>query len=303
MKSAVLIKLLLLTAIFYGQSFKLNSQNLLKTYESYQASLKSNDLAKTITYLKKIERRAVNKGYYLSRIIHFSYLTNDSITFINSIKRIDKVDSSEIENILRSNFSRYPNWKDELPTPEISKEINQKVAIELEQLYENETLHRSKINSFYQQLQEQIISYEQFKHITDSIFKLQHPIDSVNHIRYRKLIDSLGYIPGCNELTIQQTKIHYILLQHFDNDKYKKKYVRLFKKGVKKGTLSANHYTQIIDRYKAAVGKKLLFGQSVKIDSDGKKVINGKLPSIRKLNRNRIKYGLGIIPSPKSITN
>lgn len=188
--------------------------------------------------------------------------------------------------------TKYPNWKDYLTRNETHSNFD--VGRQLEELYSNEIVHRIKVNDYYQQLRDSVISYKEFKYYSDSIFKLQNPIDSINHKKYEQLIDSLGYIPGYDELSLQQVRTHYIILQHYDGAK-KAKFVKMFKRGVKKGVLPNTFYTQIEDRYRAKVGKPLLFGNSVKITETGEKVLHGKIRSMKKINKNRVKYGMGII--------
>lgn len=285
------VVLIISLSIFPCQGY---TQKLINLYNNYQYSVKQEDFEKAVIALKEIEKKAINKNFYRYKIIYFSYLSDDSITFFNYIRRFDTQDSLQLSELLKNEFSRYPNWKNELFQSKTTH-LNMPVASILENLYAREVLHRGKINLFYQQLRDSLINYEKFQFITDSLFKLQNPIDSLNHIQYKKLIDSIGYIPGYDELSIQQVRIHFIILQHIDNNTKKAKYVRMFRNGVKKGVLPSSYYIQIIDRYRAGVGKKLLFGSSVKINEKGEKIINGKLLPIKKVNRNRIKFGLGTI--------
>jgi hypothetical protein len=67
----------------------------------------------------------------------------------------------------------------------------------------------------------------------------------------------------------------------------------MLKPKVKKGLFPCNYYTQIVDRYRNLVGKKLLFDKSVRTSENGESVRSGKLASINRVNRNRIRYGVG----------
>lgn len=273
------------------------SQNLNTTYKKYTEFINKKQFPEAIEALERIEKKAINKNFYRIKVLFFANMIGDSITFMSTLNRLDLSDSVQIKKVMLNNFTVVSGWKDIISNKLSLSRPSDSVFLkdEMDALYKNEIMHRSKISHFYEEMGKEKITPEQFKQKVDSIFQLQRPIDKQNHRCFDRLIDSLGYIPGLNELNTKQTRIIYLILQHYDNNSTKLKYIKMLDKLTKKGLFPHIYFVQIVDRYRAGVGKKLRFGESVKIDENGKQVIDGKLQSTRKVNRNRIKYGLGTI--------
>lgn len=297
MSSVLLVERMVLVILFQLVCLKTGfTQRILKEYQSLETSIESKNFKNALIHLRQLEKRAINRCAYQKKLLYFAYLANDSTVFYSTLCRFNTTDSLQTKDVLKNDFVAFKDWKKILQeTNRRANNLNVAVGNQLERMYLTEVKHRGQITSQYKDLQNGIIDRVRFQEVTDSIFKLQRPLDSLNHLEFDKLIDSIGYIPGYDELTTEQTRIIFLILQHYPNNKQKQKYIGMYKKRVKEGVLPALAYVQIVDRYRAAKGKRLKFGESVKVDSEGNKVLNGRIGNVNRLNIRRIKYGLGVI--------
>lgn len=274
---------------------------IIQSYENYIKCFNDEKYHETLNYLQYLEKKAINKNFYRGRILYIADKINDSATFVQTLQRVNLSDSFFIQNQLKFNYSVINSWRsywlNEINDARIP--INPTLEEYYSNIFDLETRHRGKVNTVYQRVKSGEIDMTLFKQITDSIFKLQNPLDSISHAMFDKLVDSLGRIPCLKEVGIEQTRTVYMVMQHYKNNKTKLGYIELLEKEMLEGFFPYNYYTQIVDRYRSDLDLPLKFGQSVKFDENGNKDLYGNIKSLKKIMVNRAKFGINPINPTK----
>lgn len=188
----------------------------------------------------------------------------------------------------------------------INDEIKIRLKSELENMLNNDQKHRWQImygeidlNTIdsLQQLPDSIrysilgrMNTDQYgltKNETDSLWKLQHLIDSLNEQRMSQIIDSFGF--PSNEIV--ETDAGEVMIVHFTND-FKNKYYPLMVDQAKDKKLSPDIVAQMYDRLLMETGKIQVYGTSGEYDPSVGQFLPPKIEDIKTTNELRLQIGL-----------
>lgn len=287
-------KILNLVFVFlFSNSFF--AQSLENSYADFKSGEKCGDYHRMILSLLHLEKKSINKNHYRNIIARLSYTRGDSLSYISVMRRYNFQDSFNLKNLYPPVNEDFRKWRPLLSVE--SKQVieNEFYATVLFKCVSLEKTHRSKIGSVYLLFQDSLITKNQWKNFTDSIFRLQNQLDSISQSLFKKAIDSLGYLPDFKELSADQVHMQLSIIQHLESSIWKKKLLKTFKKKVKEGTLPAPYYCSALDRYLEMTNQNLYFYETHKAQY-------GELPPIskrktKKINKHRIRYGLTPIGS------
>jgi hypothetical protein len=269
----------------------------INNYKGLIESYENDDYQRIIKHLKLLEKNAINKNYYLGGILFFSNKINDKQSFQNALDKVNLADSFFVKEEFRNNYTVIENWRaawlHEIAANK--NRVDSNLVSCFSMIQDLEIRHRSKLNAIYRAQLNEEFSQEVFKQKTDSIFKLQAPLDSMSHALFDRVVDSLGRIPCLKEVGTKEVHIIFIVMQHYKPCARKERYIKMLKKEMLLGYFPSSYYAQIVDRNQKLKNKPLKFGMTETVTKNGKTEISGKIKNLKKLNLNRINYGLGSI--------
>ncbi|MEO1653350.1 MAG: hypothetical protein AAFU64_07380 [Bacteroidota bacterium] len=133
------------------------------------------------------------------------------------------------------------------------------------------------------------------KEVRDSLWALQHQLDLANHLQYRGILRTYGFIPKK-----VLGKIHYIqilLLMHppaaWDVQAYLDSYITLLRPEVEAGRMPAKVYAQFYDDIKVKILKEMqLYGAIQRFDHKSNSIQPPIIENLAKSNQARKAIGL-----------
>lgn len=140
---------------------------------------------------------------------------------------------------------------------EKSTATNKDIAYEFYKRMDSDQKYRGSY-SFYQRI------YKGHQSKTDSIWKLQKNIDSLNFLFLEDVIEQHGW-PTNTLAGALGASAAFLILQHADL-KDQKKYFDLIEKAAKEGEASLENLALLTDRILISEGKKQLYGTQLKIN-------------------------------------
>lgn len=290
----------LLLILFYLITSDITAQRLVKQYHEVSLKLKAADLKGAVLLTKRLEKKAVNKIYYARRILLYSYKDSNYMEFYAALKRLINYSCYEYESVNKNKFEKFPGWRDSLNKYYSAslKKMNRDVFFKpdlaslLVLLKERDILHRSKVNDLVGLLKENKISFDQFRYLSDSIMKLQEPVDKLNQFVFDSIVNADGELPNYRNADFDGGYTSFLIIQHMNDVALRKKYIKKHKKLLPEFLLNIEYYPMIVDRTKLLSNKKLVFGMAVKYDELGSKQMAAKLKRLRVVNKKRVLYGL-----------
>lgn len=278
--------------------FDSTAQGLVRQYNKALEKVKNGDLKGAIILTKKLEKKTINKIYYAKKILLYSYKDSNQREFYLALKRLSNYSFYEFEQLNKNNFEKFPGWRDSLNFYfAISNKnhelfINQNLAILLTKMKEREITHRVKVADFAELLKDNKISFDQFKHLSDSVMNLQKPLDKLNQHLFDSIVNAEGELPNYQNVGFDGAYTTFLIIQHLNDITLRKKYIKMYEKLLPEFLLKVEYFPLIVDRTKFMDNKKLIFGMAVKYNEAGNKQIAAKLKRLRKVNKKRVLYGL-----------
>ncbi|WP_139222264.1 DUF6624 domain-containing protein [Pedobacter suwonensis] len=119
--------------------------------------------------------------------------------------------------------------------------------------------------------------------------------DSINFRAFETIIKQYGWL-GPTEVGYKNNQYLFLILQHADLDA-QKKYLPLFKRGLKDGKVLPKDFAYLEDRINMRVGKMQQYGSQTLIDKLSKKYILYPIADIDNVDERRAKVGLESLKS------
>lgn len=137
------------------------------------------------------------------------------------------------------------------------------------------------------------LSFE--KEVRDSLWVLQHQLDLANHLQYRGILRTYGFIP--KEVLGEIHYMQILLLMHppasWDIQEYLDSYVTLLLPEVEAGRMPAKVYAQFYDNINVKILKKMqLYGAIERFDRKSNSIQPPIIESLSKSNQARKAIGL-----------
>ncbi|AEA45338.1 hypothetical protein [Fluviicola taffensis] len=265
---------------------------MIRNYSRYDKEKETNYL-KSINCILLIENKAINKGYYRNLAIYHADKNNDQPLFEKLLLGVNLQDSFSLKNLTSRKYTHFQNemtdFMKQITTS--SKSSDSKILNILDSCYSLEQKHRIKIGSVYLKYRKNEITRNEFEKFSDSIFRLQNPLDEISSELFYRSMDTIGYVPGYRELNLEYIHMMFTIIQHLDNNEKKKRLIEDYLNQVKKNNLPSEYYVQIVDRYLESNNLPLQFLMTTKAQS-GNPINSLSKKELKQININRLLFGL-----------
>ncbi|MPQ48593.1 hypothetical protein GCQ56_16430 [Marinifilum sp. N1E240] len=136
------------------------------------------------------------------------------------------------------------------------------------------------------------------KHISDSLWQLQHRLDFENHLLLRGMLNTYGYLP--KSILKEKHYLQVLLLLHppkdWDVKLYQESYTQLFLHEIKAGRMPAKDFANFYDNMQAKILREpQLYGTNKQYDNESKSILPPIIRDLQETNKARVEIGLPLL--------